>query len=618
MQVDSNYGIIPDTQDEIFQQYLTLLQNVFPNANSPDDPTYVQAFVASTFDSNNQNALQILANAVNSNTASGLGLDILASTILNLFRKKLTPSKCIIKFDVQNLLSYNDITINVTIASPPKTIPIGWAVSGGVSPSPAYATLSSYVLAASGTYVIRVFSTDITTVVPIGNVTAGAAVSGITFNSVTNLGAATLGQLVIPANWAVTASTLGNTPVYTPNQSYVYKTTGTKYMLVYSDDILTNINALALNTYPQINNLNPTPAPMIANLSNPAANVLGVNAESDAQFSARRRYYLNIEGQTYYGLEKVILNLQVPALNSLFINEVINDSYTPSIMIISVTITYSGTPVVIPVNWTVYKGAGPFPSPNYKTNAAYTYNASGTEYIPVFSTDATTAVNIGAITSGDAITGVSGVTNVSPAIFDTTIGLGQRGYEVFLDYPLNGPGGTTFDTQDIYLQQIASACFTYHPLGTQFYDAGSGTTFTVNTPYSGYTASVVLNALQISEATVTLTLTYNDNPQDAGFNNGIFPPELLSGSTLKTQLLNLINTYFRSKTLPTDMVYTITELSELIQAAYNGIVALSSPTAPFVFGTISPSSSNQLYLRRPIGYVFNLTDSNFNFTAASK
>lgn len=614
MQVDPSYGIIPDSQDQILQNYLSFFSDVFPNATSPNDPTYVIASACSLFDKRIQDALQVLSNNVNSNTAKGLGLDILANTILNLYRKKLTPSTCVIKFDVQNLLSYCDVTIDVTIASPPKTVPVNWTVTGTVSPSPAYKTLSTYTLAASGTYVIRVFSTDLTTNIPIAGFNAGDAISGVTFNSVSNLGPGVLGELVIPADWAVTASTLNPSPTYVPGQAYVYNTLGTKYMLVYSSNLTTNLNALQLNTFPQINNLNPTPAPMIDNLSNPNPNVLGDPPEDDAQFSARRRYYLNIEGQTYYGLEKVILNIGAPALNSVFVAETITNSFNSSILILKVNITYSGSPVVIPIGYGVTVSTGTPPTSPYVTQSAYTFITSGPQYIPLFSPDITNQVGIGEVTGAvTPVTGVTVVGNLDPSILGVTVGLGQRGYTVYLDYPLNGPGGTTFDTQDVYLQKIASACFEYHPLGTQFYSGGSGaTTFVVNTPYGSYTSNVILNPLQVEQVTVNLTLTYNTDPQKAGYNGAIFTANL---ATLKQNLLNLINEYFRSKTLPTDLVYTITELSELIQNAYTGIVALSSPTQPFVFGTISPSASNLLFLTRTPGYVFNLTNVNFNFTA---
>lgn len=618
MQVDAKYGIIPDTQAQILANYLSFFQNVFPDANSPDDPTYVIASTCAYFDSLNQNALEVLWNSINANTANGLGLDVLANTTLNLFRRPLMPSTCIIQLVVQNLLSYCDILIDVTVSSP-QTLSSGWAVSGSVSPSPAYATLQNYAIPSSGTYTVRVFSTDVTTEVAIGDFNAGASSSGITFVSVSNPGEAILGSLVIPADWAVTASTLNPSPVYTPNQVYTYKANGTYYLLLYSSDILTNVNIGQLNTFPQINNLAPTPQPMIAGIYNANPNILGKPPESDEQFSIRRRYFLNVEGETYYGLENVINNLNIPALRSLFIRETITDTYNSSFAIIKVTITYTGTPVVIPVGWAVYKSSGPFPSPDYKTLGSYTFSTSGTQYIPVFSTDGSTPVGIGGFTSGDVVTGVTFVGNLDPAILNATIGLGQRGYTVYLGYPLNGPGGTTFDTQDIYLQQIASACFKYHPLGTQFYSGGSGaTTFDVRTPYSGYTSSVILNPLQISEATVTLTLIYNADPEDAGFSNGIFPIQYILDGSLKIRILNIINNYFNSKTLPTDLVYSITELSELIQTSFAGIVALSSPTVPFTFGTISPSASDLLFLRRPLGYTFNLLDSNFSFTATNK
>jgi hypothetical protein len=615
MQVDSKYGIIPDTQKQILDNYLSFLKNVFPNANSPDDPTYVIASICSYFDELNQSALEALWNTKNSDTASGIGLDILSNTVLNLFRKSLTPSSCVLKIVVQNLLSFCDIQIDVTVASP-QTIPIGWAVSGTVSPSPAYASLTALSIPSSGVYTIRLYSTDVSTIVPISAFNAGTAVPGVTFITVSNPGQNVLGTLVIPTDWAVTASSIPKSPIYTPNQYYTYTANGTYYLLLYSTDILTDINIGQLNTFTQINNINPTPAPMIASITNLNPNVLGSPAESDAQFAARRRYYLNIEGQTYYGLEKVILNINAPALKSVFVSETITDNYNASICIIKITVTVTSGSVVIPINWTVY-GTAVTLAP-YKTQEAFSFTSSGEYYIPVFSIDGSTAIPIGNFTSGDVITGVVVNGNLDPAILNTTIGLGQRGYTIYLNYPAIGPG-VTFDIQDVYLQQIASACFEYHPLGTQFYSGGAGNTnFTVKTPYSGYIANVILNPLIISEATVHLTLVYNVDPEDAGFSNGIFPVNLITGGVLKTQLIDLINAYFNSKTLPTDLVFSINELSELIQAEYTGIVALNSGTVPFTFGTISPSTSNVVFLRRPIGYVFNLTDANFNFNAVNK
>lgn len=615
MQVDSKYGIIPDTQQQILDNYISFLKNVFPNANNPDDPTYVIASVCSYFDELNQSALEALWNTKNSDTASGIGLDILANTVLNLFRKALTPSTCILQIVVQNLLSFCDIQIDVTVAGP-ETIPIGWAVSGSVSPSPTYASLTALSIPSSGVYTIRVYSTDVSTVVDIADFNAGDPVAGVTFITVSNPGQAVLGNLVIPQDWAVTASTIANSPVYTPNQHYTYTANGTYLLLLYSSDIISDVNIGQFDTFTQINNINPTPAPMISSITNLNPNVLGLPPESDAQFSQRRRYYLNIEGQTYYGLEKVILNINAPALKSVFVSETITDEYTPSILIVEVSVTVPSGSVVIPINWTVYGTVVPL-SP-YKTQETFSFTSTGTYYIPVFSTDGSTVIPIGDITSGDPVTGVVVVGNANPAILNTTIGLGQRGYTVYLNYPALGPGGT-FDLQDTYLQQIASACFEYHPLGTQFYSGGAGnTTFTVRTPYSGYLASVILNPLVISEATVVLSLVYNVDPQDAGFSNGIFPFNLISGGVLKTQLIDLINAYFNSKTLPTDLVFSINELSELIQNAYNGIVALNTGLVPFTFGTISPSTSGLVFLRRPIGEVFNLTDANFTFSVVNK
>ena len=98
------------------------------------------------------------------------------------------------------------------------------------------------------------------------------------------------------------------------------------------------------------------------------------------------------------------------------------------------------------------------------------------------------------------------------------------------------------------LQQIAETCYQYHPLGTQFYSGGIGaTTFTVSTPYPGYTYPVILNPFQTTQITCNLEIVYNADPGDAGFSNGVFNTSLLP--TLQTTVLNIINEYFLSKTL---------------------------------------------------------------------
>lgn len=704
MQYDKKYGIIPDKEPEIQANYLSFFKNVFQNANSPDDPTYAIANTCAYFDSLNQAALEGLWNNKNSDTASGIGLDILANTVLNIFRRPLTPSTCVVKIVVENLLSYCDVTIDVTVSSP-QIIATGWTVSGSVSPSPAYKTLKDYSIPTSGTYVLRVFSTDVSTIVPISSFTAGTSSSGVTFVSVDNLGAAILGTLTIPSDWAVTSSTLNPTPIYTPNQYYTYNKNGTYYILLYSTNILTNVAIGQLDRFTQINNVNDvTPTPMLASVTNQYACSLGAPPESDAQFSARRRYYLNVEGQTYFGMEKVIRDVNAPALTSVYVQEVIDDTYNASVLIVKITVTVpSGGTVVVPTNWGVTLSSAT-PTVPYKTIQAYTYSVSGTYYIPLFSMDHTTDVPIGNVTGGDVVSGLVVNGNLDPAILKVTVGLGQRGYKVYLDYPtapysiciiavtvtsgtgfpspivipigwqptgftttspyrtqeaysITAPGtylittysedyltavppgsftggtavtgltftatnttaadlGGKFDTQDIYLQQIASACFEYHPLGTQFYAGGNGaTTFVVNTPYSGFVSDVILNPIQQTQATVVLTLVYNLSPRDAGTSNGVFTADF---STLKENLIKLINDYFRSKTLPTDLMFSVNELSELIQSAYTGIVSLNSGTVPFTFGVPSLSTTGKVYLIKTPGYVFNLLDTNFDFHFVDK
>jgi len=620
MQIDNDFGIIPDTQPEILEKYLESLVNVFPNATNPDSPAYVIADACAFFDSLNQEAMQKLWNSKNSNTASGLGLDILANTVLNLFRKPLTPSTCVIKVDIQNLLSFCAITINVTVAGP-QVLPIGWSVtSGAVTPTPAYALLTAFNIPATGVYVVRVYSTDTTTVVPLDSFDTGDAVAGVTFNDVNNLAPANLGTCTIPSDWPVTSSILNPTPTYTPRQEYVYTVNGVYDILVYSDDLSTNVSVGQLNTAPAINNANPSAQNMIISVTNEAPNTLGLPEETDAQFAARRRYYLNVEGQTYYGMEKAIINVGAPALNSVFIQEIISDIPVDSMMIVKLTVVVVGPPINVPVGFEMTVSTMPAPSPAYKTKTSYTFVESGEFYIVTYSSDQVTTVGIGEVTGATSvITGVTVDGNLDPSIKYPGYNLGSRGYKVFLGYPQNGAGGMGFDTQDVYLQKIASACFQFHPLGTQFYAADIGDTiFEVNTPYSGYTSNVVLNPLQTEEASVTLTLVYNTNPQDSHSSNGIFDLDLITSGDLVTQLVDLINVYFRSKTLPTDLSFSINELSQLIQDAYTGIVALNDINVPFTFGTISPLVNNLVFLRKKIGFVFNLLPENFNFTAKNK
>jgi len=658
-----------------------------------------------------QAALASLWNAINANTAQGLGLDILASTVLNLTRKNLIPSSCGISVVIGNVYSTCQIQMTVTATSSGKTVPTGWtATSGSVSPSPAYTYMGSAIdIGTTGVYYFTVQSTDTSTLVPANAFNGGSAISGVTF-TVTNPASAILGSVTIPTTFQVTASSLGdNSPVYSPNSPETYTSAGTYNFIVYSQNISVPINPTQLDSASDSVNSDAPYLSLISSVSNQYAAMLGTPAETDAQFSARSRYYLNVEGQTYYGLEKAILDLQVPALQSVFIAETITDNYNSSICIIKASINYTGTPVVIPVGWTVYGAAGP--TAPYKTNQEYTYNASGPVYIPVFSIDNLTPIPIGNFTTADAPypTGVTAVTNLDPAILDTTIGLGQRGYTVYLEYPTipysyciitmtvtaigvsppyyvpigwqaTGPmttapyvtqssylinatgtysitvystdvttnvsgsaftGGTSianvtftatnstaavlgqtnpgeFDTNDLYLQQIAQTCYAYHPLGTQFYSAPVGaTTFIVQTPYAGYTYPVVLNPFQITQVSCNLELVYNVDPFDAGYSNGIFDISILPN--LQTQITEIINQYFLSKTLPTDLVYSINELSEILQNTFTGIVALVGNGATiFSFGTLGPTVNGLVFLKRSIGYIFNLDVSNFNFSAINK
>lgn len=714
MQVNgTTFGIIPDTFATILSNYLTPLQNTFPNANSINDPIYALAYVSATMDQLNEAALSSLWNAINAQTAQGLGLDILANTVLNLERPGLIPSSCAIQVTIGNIYSVCQIqmTVSGVGGSPPYTVPIGWTASGGVTTLASYQTLTSSAISTTGVYYFNVYSTDTSTSVPASNFTSGSTVSGLTY-TLTNPASATLGSLTVPTTWAVTASSLGtNTPSYYLNTAQTVSSAGTYNWIVYSQNITTPINATQLNTFSSNFSNGALSSSAITSVNNQYAAILGVPAPTDAQFQAERRYYLNVEGQTYYGLEKAIIDLEVPALQSVFIAETISNSNSDSTLIIQAAITASqSSPVVIPEGWTVLGSATP--SPNYATLLPYTFTTSGTYYIPTYSTDDSTNVGIGTISSASpVVTGVGAITNLDPAILSTSIppnGLGQRGYTVYLAYPTINPesfcnvnlvvssvgsstpyiipvgwtasGGVTtvapyettqtysisssgtyaitvystdlttsvpannfssgstvsgltissvsnptagtlgggFNVNDLYLQSIASTCYAYHPLGTQFYSGGVGaTTFTVNTPYSGYTYNVILNPFQTTQVSVNLEIVYNADPADAGFSNGVFNTALLP--TLQTTVLELINTYFLSKTLPTDLVYSINELSEIIQNTFTGIVALvGNSGAQFSFGTISPSVTGLLYLRRPIGYNYQLSNSNFTFSAVNK
>jgi hypothetical protein len=432
MQFDSNYGIIIDSLNTIQTNYQTAFLPTFSDATSADSPAYVISQITAGFDYQIQQALQVLWNSLNANTASGLGLDILASSILNLNRRGLIPSTAVVRF-----------TVNLA--------------PGGGTP--------------------------------------------------------TITSLTIPATWAVTTASITPSPVYTPNQSYTYNASGTYSIIVYSTDIINSVAAGALNIASSLGGY-------VTNVTNAAATSLGTARESDSQFAARRKYYLNVSGQTYYGLEKSILNLNIAALRSVFVAETIN-----------------------------------------------------------------TAPN-------------------------------QRGCTVYLEYPTNGAAGNNFDINDLNLQSIAQTVYNYHPAGTNTYGQGANigaTDFTVQTPYGGYTGVVTLNPIQLRRVGVKLDFIYNVNPNDAGYNGQVFPLNTLPG--LKASVLALVNNYFRSKTLPTDLMYTITELTTLIQATYLGVVDLRS----FNFITYGAGGRTDLvYLRREIGFTYNLADADFAFTTINK
>lgn len=600
MQVNPNYGIIIDTQAQILDEYTQESSTTFTDANNPDDPIYMLNYAAASADYTNQVALQILWNCLNSNTAQGLGLDILCDTILNLTRKGLVPSVAVVDVTVANLISVCTIEIDVTVASP-KTLPIGWDVSGAVSPSPAYALLAAFDIPISGIYSFPVYSTDTTTAVPIAAFNAGAAVSGVTFNSVTNPSPAVLGSLTITPDWFVTASSITNSPKYSPNQNYIFNVVGTREILVYSPDIHVNISIGQLNT--PSNNF----GGQIISVTNTQSNILGTPIETDALFSARRRYYLNIAGQTYYGLEKAILNLNVPALRSVFAPEFISNEINQSSIVVQLTIAGAsgGSPVVVPLAWAVTTTTvTTFP---YKTLQSFSFTTNGTHYVQLFSQDITTVLPIGDVIAGDVVVGVTTLSNVTPSIAGTS-GLGQRGYKVYLDYPTLNTG--FFDTSDLYLKLIAQTCFNYHPFGTNFYGGVTGSTdFTVQQSYSGYTSIVTLNPMVFLRTSVVLLFNYTTDPNAAGFAGQIFPVSKIP--TLKQDILNIINNYFRSKTLPTDLTYSINELSALIQETYTGIISLSN----FTFGLPLDPLTGLFFLTRPIGTIFEVNLSDFSFTA---
>lgn len=711
MQYDGTlYGIIPDTFQTILTNYLTALQSTFPNASDPSSPAYTMAYVNATQDQVLQAALTSLWNAINANTASGLGLNILASTVLNLLRPGLIQSTCQVQVVIGPIYSMCQIQINVTAGTFPVTLATGWQATGGVTTTAPYLSFApSVLITGPGVYYLNVRSTDTTTPIPAANFTGGTPNDGLTY-TVTNPAPAVLGSFTIPTTWKLTASSLGTaSPSYSPNAPQTFITAGTYYFLVYSNDVSTPIPKDLLNTQ------SPVLAITLISVTNPYAAILGSSPLDDADFQSLRRNYLNLQGQTYNGMINAVLALDTPGLQSVFIAETISQLQNLSTLIIKIVVNNASGPVVIPNGWTVTGSASPVP--NYATLQEYTFTSSGTFWIPTYSIDAGTAVPVNSITgSTPAVTGLTlgSPANADPAILGGSLvpnGLGQRGYTVYLNYPSiqnsqsfcivsvnitsmgptppytipigwtvsggavtpNSPYATTqsytintigiyflvvtstdittqipvgnfnawdpvvglgisavtntttsqvfgyFDTNDPALQEIANTLYQYHPLGTQFY-AGlvGGTTFVVDTPYGGYTSNVILNPFQTLEVTVSLKLVYNSNPADSGISNGVFDTTLLP--ILQTQLITIINDYFESKNLPDDLLYSINELTEVIEKNYTGIVALvgNANSPVFSFGTFNPTINGQLFLRRMLGFNFHLSNANFDFSYLDK
>jgi hypothetical protein len=603
----TTFGIIPDSFDTILSNYLEQLAPIFPNATNPDSPTYIQFYVKSVFDKKIQDALQILWNSINSNTASGLGLDILSSTILNLTRRPATKSSCDVTIEVGPIYSTCDVIVTVTSGS--GTLPTGWLFYSEAILPDTYRYLGNSInVPGPGLYYLTISSTDTTTPIPSGSVTGADPLPGLNF-TIINPQSAKLGQLTIPTSWKVSASYLGSSsPTYSPSQNLVFDTPGFKDVTLYSDEILTSIAQGRLDT------VSSNFGGQILGIYNPNSSLLGLAQETDEQLAKRRQIYLNVEGSTYYGLEKVILGLQVPGLQSVEVQEIINDSDVSSICIIELVVDLGTSPsVLIPAGWTVSGSVSP--TSEYKTNEEFVFQTSGTKYIAVFSRDLVTEIPAGAFTSADSPypTQITSINNPSPAVLGALNGLGSRGYAVYLSYPLGFDG--KLNPEDPYLKLIAQSCYNYHSFGTQFYPGPvGGTTYYIDTPYSGYKSEVILNPVSQSPVTCNLRIIYNTTPQDSGIGNGVFDTALLGN--LKDLLLTIINNYFLSKTLPSDTLYSTNELYKIIQSSFTGIVALIGNSTYFSFGYLG--SVGLTYLRRVPGSIFNLSPANFQFSAVDK
>ena len=420
MQVDSNYGVIPDSLTTIQQTLLSSIQNIFTNATDPSSYVYINSYLMAQQFSVIQNALAILANAKNVFTVTGIAQDQLYLTLFNLLR-------------LQQTQSYAIITVVVSAA---VTIPNGTLVQNNITPTvDTYTVTQDWDLPSAGAFTIIAYSNDITDVVPSG----------------------------------------------------------------YFNQLSGNITEVL----------------SVANLDDA---ILGTPIETDSEFRLRAQYFINILGQTYYGLEKVVNNLNIPALDYVEILERIDD-------------------------------------PN-------------------------------------------------------------RGFNLYISYPPNAivSGNGVFNPNDFYINLIANSVFQYMAEGTQSYadvtNPSNATTVVCAQPLSGYTKDILINPITLDTIGVSLNILYTDNPLYSGFNGGTFPSNLIPGNVLTNQLIVLINNYFLSKRIPSDTLYTVQQLRDIIDAAYPGIVDMPS----FYFFEILTPTTQLSSLTRAAGHVYNLQFANFNIT----
>jgi hypothetical protein len=373
----------------------------------------------------------------------------------------------------------------------------------------------------------------------------------------------TTASVVIPLGWSVVPS-VGPfpTPAFSTLQQFSFSSAGTYYVPLYSSDLLTVVPigstfspSIVISNISSISNLDPS-----------LSTVFGTTS------GALQPFGLGERGVTAYLSYPTIFN-----------------SVSTLTMRLDVTAVGGSAPYIINPGWqaTGFSTLSP-----YVTTTSYFVSVPGVYYLQVQSTDLTTTVPPNSFTGGTAVSGLTFTsTNTTAA---------NR--------------GQGFDTGDPNLQLVAQTLFNFHALGTNFYPATIGSTyFNVKTPYSGYSSNVILNPFQTVQVTVNLLLRYNTDAQGGSiFNVSLLP-------TLKDLLRNIINNFFKSKTDATNLTYTINELIEVINHEYAGIVALvgNSPTY-FSFGTLGPTVNGLLYITKPIGSNFNLTDANFNFLAKNK